>query len=742
MSKELKVICTIGPASFKPEILNALKARGADFFRINLSHTDEEEIEEKVKSLIEYGVPIILDTEGNQIRSGNREEREYKEGEEVILHNKPIDCDSKNLFLNPCDVIGNLREGDLISLGFNYILMRVVDVLGFEQTGQVKCRVVLGGSVGGRKAVHVHSDSFVMPPFSKKDFRAIEIAKKYGIKHFTLSFMENPEWVRQFRSLYPSSVLYSKIESRKGLDNFIEIAEESDGVLIDRGDLSNQVPVERIPLVQKYIIKKVRERGKEAFVATNTLEEMATSLKPNRSEVNDIINTVLDGASGFALTKEIAVGNYPVETLNMLNVLIKQLDFIKEGGSENIIENIERTNYTKSGKVPSLLIEPHGGELVNRVSDKRYNESMVPRKKIEIDERTLMDVGQIAIGSFSPLKGFMKEKDFNSVVDCMRLSDGIVWPLPIVLRVDEQTKENLKVGEEVALSYEGDGQVYATIKVDDIYKPNLEESAMKVYGTIDKTHPGVRSFLEDKPYFIGGDIMLLKRRNTKHKVFELTPMQTRKIFSDRGWSRVVGFHTRNVIHRSHEFIQLDAMKKSMADGLLVHPVIGKKKTGDFEADIIVKAYETMISNFYPKGKVLFSALSTYSRYCGPREAIFTALVRKNFGCSHFIVGRDHTGVGSFYHPKASHEIFDKFSKEDLGIVPVIFDKVFYSDIEKKYFNENEIINHPEDKKMHISGTQAREMLEKGISPPDWFMRQEISEMILQKLKNGEEVFVK
>ena len=206
-------------------------------------------------------------------------------------------------------------------------------------------------------------------------------------------------------------------------------------------------------------------------------------------------------------------------------------------------------------------------------------------------------------------------------------------------------------------------------------------------------------------------------------------------------SKILGFHTRNVIHKSHEFIQLEGLKKSLCDGLFVHPVIGKKKQGDFEADVIIKSYEKMIDDFYPKSKVILGTFATYSRYGGPREAIFTALCRKNFGCSHFVIGRDHTGVGSFYGPHDSHKIFDNFKKEELGIEPIKFDKVFYSELENKHIHEPEFMHHPEENKLNISGTQAREMLTKGIQPPEWFMRPEISQIVIDKIKNGERVFV-
>ena len=266
------------------------------------------------------------------------------------------------------------------------------------------------------------------------------------------------------------------------------------------------------------------------------------------------------------------------------------------------------------------------------------------------------------------------------------------------------------------------------------------EAAQKLYATDSLDHPGVKMVLEMNPVLLAGPVTLLKRIKNEFKEYEITPKQARKLFEERGWAKVVGFHTRNVIHRSHEFIQMEALQKGNCDGLFVHPVVGKKKSGDFNAKFIIRAYDLMIKYFYPRNKVIFGTFSTYSRYAGPREALFTALCRKNFGCSHFIVGRDHTGVGNFYHPKASHNIFDRFP--DLGIVPIRFDNVFYSKKEGSHMHEQERPNHPEDDKLLISGTQARKMLENGELPPEWFMRPEIARMIVDSIQKGEEVFVK
>ena len=244
-----------------------------------------------------------------------------------------------------------------------------------------------------------------------------------------------------------------------------------------------------------------------------------------------------------------------------------------------------------------------------------------------------------------------------------------------------------------------------------------------------------------QPVLLAGRVDLIKGRESETRAYELTPKQLRRLFEDRGWAKVLGFHTRNVLHRGHEFMQLTAMQDENCDGLLVQPVVGKKKPGDFKPEYIIKSYERMIESFYPKEKVVFAAFPTFSRYAGPREAVFTALCRKNYGCSHFVIGRDHTGVGDYYDPYASHMIFDNFP--DLGMKIVKFNEVFYSRSSKKYVQENGEFSYDESDKLRIiSGTQARAMFLRGEAPPSWFMRPEISNIVLDAVKNGEQVFEK
>jgi sulfate adenylyltransferase len=351
-----------------------------------------------------------------------------------------------------------------------------------------------------------------------------------------------------------------------------------------------------------------------------------------------------------------------------------------------------------------------------------------------VDDYVLMDVEQIALGSFSPLEGFVNSDELESILNEMRLPNDVLWPLPIILPVDEADAKNVKEKETVSLVRKRDKKIYATLLIEEIYKVDKFKVCKKWFGTTHLHHPGVFYLMSRGDYFIAGKVNLLKRVPTPHKHYELTPSQTRKIFKEKGWSIVVGFHTRNPIHRAHEYIQRKALEEIRGDGLFIHPVVGQKKKGDFEAHIVVKSYEIMMENYYPKKKALVGAFWTYPRYGGPREALFSAICRQNFGCSHFIVGRDHTGVNHFYHSLASHEIFGKFP--ELKIRPVFFDEVFYSKKHKKYFvqsgkNDAHNINY-----FPISGSDIKQTLSENKMPPVWLMRPKIAKMIFDQKENG------
>lgn len=720
----MKIIATVGPKSLNSNVLERFRSRGVDAIRLNLSHTETKNIETCLSIMKSGGIEMIIDTEGSQIRTGylGQPYLYFSEGDRVTLFNRPVSCSKDQIYIRPREALSFLSEGSLLSIDFNSVLLKV----DRKNRGSVDCVVLNGGVIGNNKAVSI-DNAYTLPPFTEKDITAVRLAKKYHIKYFTLSYIGTDQEVKFFRKLYPEAILYSKIETKKGVENFEKILNVSDGILIDRGDLGREVSIEKIPFIQKMIIRKCRDVKKPVLIATHLLESMCSSLKPMKSEVSDIINTVLDGADGFVLTKETAVGGYPVQTVDTLKSLIHHADWFS-------IRNLDEMNYIANEMAGDLLIEPNGGKLINRYRLYEFSvRELNSFKRIVVDDIVLMDVEQIAIGAFSPLEGFVSSDELEMILNEMRLPNSIPWPMPLILAIGQEDAQKIKEKETIALVRKKDKKIYATLLVEEIYQVNKTEVCQKWFGTDQVLHPGVFHFMSRGDYFISGKINLLQRVPTPHKQYELTPLQTRRIFKEKGWSVVVGFHTRNPVHRAHEYIQRKALSDIGGDGLFIHPLVGQKKKGDFETDIVVRSYEMMVQNYYPKKKVVMGAFWTYPRYGGPREALFTALCRQNFGCSHFIVGRDHSGIGRFYRGLASHEIFGKFP--ELKIKPVFFEEVCYSKKHKKYFE-----CHSEKKQIgesvSMSGTLVRQTLSEGRMPPAWLMRPEIAKMIFDEKENG------
>ncbi len=724
---KIKTIVTLGPATRTEEALLKLKARGVDFVRINMSHSSLPDLSYFLGLAKQVGLPFIIDTEGSQVRSGpvTGGTIELKAGESIRLgedHRDGTLGNAQEIYLNPKEIIGELEEGDILYMDFDGVALSIADVAS-KKEGYITARVIQGGCLGSNKGVGIDPvipRQFTLPVLSQKDYESIKLGLLHKVGYIAASFMRSGAFVDAVRTATKGKMkIISKIECVDGLTNLDEIIEKTDFLLIDRGDLSKEVPLEDIPFLQKEIIGKANKKGKGVFVATNLLETMIEKKKPTRAEVHDIINTIEEGAYGLTLAAETAIGTYPIECVNMLNTLIHRVRPDSRG---------------------PMLIPPHGGTLVERLGAAKDLLRAKSLPKLELSDEHAMDVENLATGVFSPLEGFMGKKDVQSVLDTVRLASGVLWPIPIVLDVPTDEAKKLTEGGDVALA-DTQGEIFALLHLKEKFQFDKKEFAEKLYGTPSNEHPGVRATLSMQPVFLGGSVTLLKRRHTPSAAYALTPRQVRKIFAERHWSRVVGFHTRNVIHRSHEYMQLAALKSALCDGLFVHPVVGKKKTGDFNAPYILKSYECMMNGIYPEGKVVLAAFATYSRYAGPREALFTALCRKNFGCSHFIIGRDHTGVGNFYAPTASHDIFDRFPAEDIGITPVRFGHIFYSKKLDQHVHEHDDEVHAKEEKFHLSGTEARKMFLAGECPPEWFMRKEISTIILEAIKKGEPVFV-
>ncbi len=376
-----------------------------------------------------------------------------------------------------------------------------------------------------------------------------------------------------------------------------------------------------------------------------------------------------------------------------------------------------------------MLPRPHGGRLVNRVMGEELKERTleeargIPRIEVSLD--VAVDVENIAYGVFSPLEGFLSRNNYISVLESMRLENDTPWTIPIVLDVDSRELRGKEVneGDTVALTYKQ--RAFALLTIEEVYRYSKSEYMESVFKTLDKNHPGVRKIMEMKDRLVSGDIELINSVENPYTRYTLHPVETRILFKELGWRTIVGFQTRNAPHMGHEYIQKTAL--TFVDGLFINPVIGKKKPGDFKDEVILKAYEELIKNYYLKGKAVLAILRTEMRYAGPREAIFHAIVRKNFGCTHFIVGRDHAGVGNYYKPYEAQEIFNEFP--DLGIAPVFFKTFYYCKKCYGYVNE-QVCPHRGEDVIPPSGTKIREMLMKRRLPPREMMRPEVAKIIL------------
>jgi sulfate adenylyltransferase len=388
------------------------------------------------------------------------------------------------------------------------------------------------------------------------------------------------------------------------------------------------------------------------------------------------------------------------------------------------------------GMRPHTLIQPHGGTLVNRIAPAAQSPALAREAAslpaVTLSRKQACDLEMIANGAFSPLTGFMGQADFTRVCKEMRLANGLPWSIPITLAIDDSTKAKLKVGGRAALKH-ADGTLMAVITVQEIYAHDKQLEIPNVFRTEDLAHPGVKAVHEEGNWLVGGPVEVItvtpeREPGEQFTDYRLPPSKTRAAFEQRGWKTIVAFQTRNPIHRAHEYLTKCAQE--MCDGLLIHPLVGETAPGDIPAEVRMACYKVLIDGYYVPERTMLSVMPASMRYAGPREAILHSIVRKNYGCSHFIVGRDHAGVGNYYGTYDAQKIFDEFDASEIGIIPLKFEHTAWCNA-CEAMTSSKTCPHGPEQKVALSGTKVRDMLKAAQRPPEEFSRPEVADVLIE-----------
>jgi sulfate adenylyltransferase len=385
---------------------------------------------------------------------------------------------------------------------------------------------------------------------------------------------------------------------------------------------------------------------------------------------------------------------------------------------------------------PGGTIPPHGGKLIDLLVIGAEAEGLAQEAehlpKVTVNARELSDLEMLTVGALSPLVGFVGERDYRSILETMHLADGLAWTIPVTLSLDAEAVKRIGGAEAVALQAEDGSAPLAVLRLDEVFRRDRGKEALGVFGTEDREHPGVAALVEAGDYCLAGPVKALRLpRHEDFVRYRLTPAETRAEFARRGWRTVVGFQTRNPIHRAHEYIQKCALE--IVDGLLVHPLVGATKGDDVPAEVRMRCYEALFEGYYPKDRAMVSVFPAAMRYAGPKEAIWHAIARKNYGCTHLVVGRDHAGVGSYYGTYEAQAIFDEFEPDELGIVPLRFEHSFWCN-RCEGMASPKTCPHGEQDRVSLSGTRVREMLRAGERPPPEFSRPEVADILIDAMR--------
>ena len=379
------------------------------------------------------------------------------------------------------------------------------------------------------------------------------------------------------------------------------------------------------------------------------------------------------------------------------------------------------------------LIAAHGGALILNIADDKERVELLERARsllqVQVGSRQLADLEMLAVGAYSPLQGFMNRADYLGSVNDMHLSNGLPWSMPITLSISSDRAARLKEGTQIAL-VDDHGSLQAVMTIDEKYGYDKQLEASKVYRTLEEAHPGVEALYKQGDVLLGGPVRVVALQRQVFAKYRYTPTQSRQIFAKCGWRHVVGFQTRNPVHRAHEYIQKCALET--VDGLFLHPLVGDTKGDDIPAYVRIQCYEVLLENYYPSDRVVLGVLPAAMRYAGPREAVFHALIRKNYGCSHFIVGRDHAGVGNYYGTYDAHYIFAEFDPAKLGVTPIFFEHTFFCRACDSMAS-SKTCPHGSDSHVTLSGTKVRQMLQAGQMPPREFSRPEVAKVLIEAM---------
>jgi pyruvate kinase len=603
-NKEMRkeILCTLGPASMNTKVIRRLEELGIGLFRINLSHVALED----VGSMIEFiqsrtSVPVCLDTEGAQVRTVKLTQGsiDVSQNQIISVSSQKINTNEFDLNLYPDNAIEFISQGDLISIDFNSALVQVIA----KSPEALQVRVLNGGKIGSNKAVTVMRE-INLPVLTAKDEAAIKIGMKMGVKHVALSFANRGDDVDYIRQLCtPETFIISKVECRNALMHLSDICSKSDAVLIDRGDLSREESIERIPKLQKMIIKEAKSKDKKVYVATNLLESMIVSPQPTRAEVNDVINTLNDGADGLVLAAETAIGIDPISCVHMIVKLIAEFE-----------EGVDLATPYYPRDAESLLIDPVGGKLVHRQVNAELDYSDF--KSLSVNDEVLFDCEQIALGAYSPLTGFMNQTQVSDCLESGLKNAAHYWPKPIQLVIDPGLATSININQKIVLRDQRNVAV-AQMLVLNKEASNLGQQPSKI--------------------ILSGSIELIQSKHTEFRQFQLHPKQSRYLFTHKNWTHVIGV-IAETIDQDYQQMQVVALKHNLADGIFVgiNPISCPHEP--FAQNTVFKHYqESLLKDIYPSDSVIIGATPIAADLSTREGILHTALVLQNLGCSHFLL---------------------------------------------------------------------------------------------------------